>query len=434
MPQNLSRNQIIIIGIAGIVVLFFVLLFLGVIPGLKTDSQGGIRIGGGNDTAITLWGSANDKEAIQLLIDGFLKIQKGYKIEYTEFYDQESYENALLNAMATGNAPDIFMIHNTWLPKHYNKIAPLPASMLTLSQFQQLFPDVATYNFTGNGQIYALPLYIDTLALIYNKSIINAKGVAVLPTSWHDFQNIIPQLTQINASRQITRPGAAIGGSEKSIDHATDLLNLLLMQFVGNGTGEGADVKGNQLSALNFYTQFSNPSSAYYTWNDNLIYSLDGFANETTAVIFDYASQIPLIKSKNPYLNIGVAPMPQTGEDQVINYANYWGLTVSNQSKLQTIAWNFILYAAANPDASDLYLKSAQKPPALRSLIVKYKDDPDLGIFARQALSANSMYQTDSTAVKKILSNMIELILSGRLDTQKALDVMKSQIQDLNRQ
>ena len=432
MPQNLSRNQIIIIFVVGIIVLFFVLLFLGVIPGLKSDSQG-FKIGGGNETAIAFWGLAGDKEAVQLVIDEYSKIQKGYKVEYTEFSDEASYEKALLNAMATGQAPDVFMIHNTWLPKHYNKIAPIPATVLNVSQFNQLFPDVAERDFTFNKQIFALPLYIDSLALIYNKNTINAKGIPFLPKTWTEFQNIIPQLTQVNDARRITRSGAAIGGSERSISHATDLLNLLMMQFVGENTGQDADIKGSKLSALNFYTQFSSPSSAYYTWNDNLSYSIDSFSNETTAIIFDYASEIPLIKNKNPYLNIGVAPMPQADENQVINYANYWGLAVSNQSQLQTIAWNFALYAAANPQVNDIYLQTVQKPPALRTLISKYRDDRDLGVFARQALSAGSIYQADNLAVKQILSNMIELILSGRLNAQKALDMAENQIGDLGK-
>lgn len=432
MPQQLSRNQIVIIGIAGIIVLFFVLLFLGVIPGLKTGNQG-IKIGGGNDATVNFWGMAGEKEAIQLVIDEYSKIQKGYKIEYTEFSDEESYEKALLNAMAIGHAPDIFMIHNTWLPKHYNKIAPFSSTVLNINQFNQLFPDVAERDFTYNNQVFALPLYADTLAIIYNKNIINAKGIPFLPKTWTEFQNIIPQLTQINDTRQITRSGAAIGGSEKSISHATDLLNLLMMQFVGESAGQDADVRGGKLSALNFYAQFSNPSSAYYTWNDNLFYSINNFSNETTAIIFGYASQIPVIKNKNPYLNIGIAPMPQVDESHVMNYADYWGLAVSNQSQIQTVAWNFALYAAANPEVNDIYLQTAQKPPALRTLIDKYKDDRDLGVFARQALSATSVYQVDNLAVKQILSNMIESILSGRLNIQKALDMAESQIEDLGK-
>ena len=36
--MNLSKNQIIVIGAIGLIVLFFVLLFLGVIPGLKNPA------------------------------------------------------------------------------------------------------------------------------------------------------------------------------------------------------------------------------------------------------------------------------------------------------------------------------------------------------------------------------------------------------------
>jgi len=186
------------------------------------------------------------------------------------------------------------------------------------------------------------------------------------------------------------------------------------------------------LSALNFYVQFANPSSPYYTWNDNLGNSLDSFSQGQTAIIFDYASRISLIKEKNPYLNIGVSPMPQFNQDDPKNWADYWGLAVSNQSQKSSLGWNFILFATTNSQISEIFLQTAKKPPALRSLIEKYKNDPEMGVFARQALTARSWPQPDSASVKKIFSDMIESVLSGRLSSQNALEQAENEINSLN--
>jgi len=435
--MSLTRNQIIIIVLAGLIVLFFLLVFFGIIPGLKGPGTGSFGLpGGGYETELIFWGvtEAGDTSAIQLIIEEYLKTNKNVRINYRQFDDVLSYEKTLLNSLATGQAPDIFMFHSSWLPKHYDKVMPVPETFLPLSQFRQLFPTVVEQNFVLNGKVYALPLYIDTLAFLYNKDIFDAKSIALMPKTWQEFQNLISQLRQINILNQIVKPAAALGGSEKNINSASDLLNLLMLQFGSQMIDQYGKINfGNQgLQALNFYLQFANPSSPYYTWNENLHYSLDSFSEGSTAIIFNYASQIPLIKAKNPYLSIGVTLTPQpAGVSQPIDYANYWGLSVSNQSRNSNLAWNFIFSATTNPQISEIYLQAVKKPPALRSLIEKYKNDPELGVFAKQALTARSWPQPDSNVVKQTFSNMIESVLSGRLNSEQALRQAENEINEL---
>ena len=435
--MSLTRNQIIIIVLAGLIVLFFLLVFFGIIPGLKGPGTGSFGLpGGGYETELIFWGvtEAGDTSAIQLIIEEYLKTNKNVRINYRQFDDVLSYEKTLLNSLATGQAPDIFMFHSSWLPKHYDKVTPVPEASLPLSQFQQLFPTVVEQNFVLNGKVYALPLYIDTLAFLYNKDIFDAKSIALMPKTWQEFQNLISQLRQINILNQIVKPAAALGGSEKNINSASDLLNLLMLQFGSQMIDQYGKINfGNQgLQALNFYLQFANPSSPYYTWNENLHYSLDSFSEGSTAIIFNYASQIPLIKAKNPYLSIGVTLTPQpAGVSQPIDYANYWGLSVSNQSRNSNLAWNFIFSATTNSQVSEIYLQAVKKPPALRSLIEKYKNDPELGVFAKQALTARSWPQPDSNVVKQTFSNMIESVLSGRLNSEQALRQAENEINEL---
>ena len=439
ITMSLSRNQIIIIGLAGLLVLFFILLFLGVIPGLKKSGTDGFGLPSGNQYQLNLWGitEAANSDAIKSVIDEYSKISKDVGINYRLFLDTAAYEKTLLNALATGQAPDIFMFHSSWLSKHYDKVTPFPETLFSLNQLQQLFPTVVEQDFILNKKVYALPLYIDTLALLYNKDAFDTRAVTSPPKKWSEFQGLIPQLRQLNVLNQIAKPAAGIGGSEKSVDSASDLLNLLMKQFGSQMIDQEGKVNfGSQgLSALNFYLQFANPSSPYYTWNDNLLNSLDSFSQGQTTIIFDYASKIPSIKEKNPYLNIGVSSMLQffdATQSQPINYADYWGLAVSNQTQNSTLAWNFILLATTDSQTSEIFLQSAKKPPALRSLIEKYKNDPELGVFARQALTSRSWPQPDSAVVKKSFSDMIESVLNGRLGSQQALEQAENEINSLN--
>jgi len=437
MPK-LSRNQLIIVSIGGLVVLFLILVFLGVIPGLRPATQTKLK------AALEFWGTYDQRNAYQNVIDQFQALNSGIRINYRQF-DPNTYENELINALAASKGPDIFMIHNTWLPKHYDKISPLPSEKLNFSAYtNQLFPEVVAKDFTANNLIYAFPLSVDTLTLVYNKDILNQSGIALTPATWAEFQNIIPALRIVDKTGKISRAAAAIGGSDKSINRATDLLSLLMLQ---NGvqmvdsdftranfsqTVTGGASPG--LNALNFYTNFTNPVNSNYTWNDSLHYSLDAFAEGFTAIIFNYAYQLSYIKTKNPFLNFGIAPMPQIDSFNPVNYANYWGYAVSNKSSYSNLAWDFILLLTTNQANAENYLGQTQKPPALRALIQKYINDSALGVFAKQALTAKSWPQIDNNQIETIFSNMIESVINGRQTAKAALNQAEAQITQLIKQ
>lgn len=428
--MNLSRNQIIIIGAAVFVALIFILVFLGYLPGWRPP----VNKNGQKEITLSFWG-VEDQNAVRELIDSYSAINPNARISYQQF-DENNYERSLVNALASGKGPDIFMVHNSWLPKHWDKISPFPDTNLSLADLSDQFATVAEQDFVSNGRIYALPLYIDTLAFIYNKNFFDAKGVAIVPKTWNDFQYLVPRLREISQDKKIIRAAAAIGGSQKSVNNAGDLLSLIMKQFGAAMFDERAQranfSRSGGQEAFDFYLQFANPNSQYYAWNDNLRYSLDGFADETVGAIFNYSSVIPLIKEKNPFINLAVSEMLQLADaKQPVNYADYWGLSVSNQSRNPEIAGHFIQTVVQNPEIAEKYIQAVKRPPALRILIQKYLNDSYFGVFSRQALTARSWRRPDNAAVRRIFSDMIEAVLSGRISSTAAMDEAENKINNL---
>ncbi|MBI2035330.1 MAG: extracellular solute-binding protein [Candidatus Liptonbacteria bacterium] len=440
MPFTLTRNRIIII-----------FLVLALIAGVFIAVLLGKRIFVGKATvSLTVWGVFDDNKAMEKAIALYKSENRNLSIQYVNkayaLDDAESYEKELLDALASGKGPDIFMFHNTWLPKHIEKIAPLNEELQTALNFpfvnyRDAFPKVIEQDFVRGTTIYASPLYLDTLALFYNKDFFDKRGVALLPATWGEFESLVNKIKEVDAgTNNITKAGAAIGGSEKSINRATDLLSLMMLQrgvkFTDSSFGRAtfASIGGESgsrpgLEALKFYTQFANPNSPLYTWNERLHYSIDSFASGDTAAIFNYAHQIPVIKSKNPFLNFGVSSMPQlAGAPNPVNYANYWGLAVSNQSKNIPWAWQFILSATTKEKIAGSYAEKAGKPPALRTLIDKSRNDPELGVFVKQALTASSWPQIDNVLVETAFSDMIDAVVRGQLTPEVALNKAADEI------
>ncbi|MDD4412917.1 MAG: extracellular solute-binding protein [Patescibacteria group bacterium] len=424
--KNLTKQQKILFGFLAIIVIFILLVILGVIPGLKKNSPGGSSTA---TVELEFWGI--DKESVfSPLIEAYQASNSGVTINYVQV-DPDEYEEKLIDALASRRGPDVLMIKHNWLPKHFEKLYPIPAASLSVKELKEAFVDVVADDMVYQQKIWGLPLWIDTLALYYNKDIFNSAGVAVPPTTWQEFQSISRSLTEKNVNGEIQRAGAAIGTSS-NINNSADILSLLMLQTGstitnGNGSAVFNDTLGKQ--AANFYTSFANPASLYYCWNGSLPESITAFAQGKVAMLLGYNSDKALIEAKNPYLNYGVVAMPQSvkNPEVVKNYADYWALTVSANSQNTIPAWNFIFYLVNSQQAKQ-YLASAGKAPALRVLISGMQKDEGVGVFAKQALSAKTWLQNNPENNSAVLKTMIESIVRGYLTLDNAINQAASQI------
>ena len=433
MPTNLTQKQIIIIGAAVVLVIVGAIVFF-----LSLRSSGG---GAGSAATLTIWGT-DDSKAFDDVIQSYAGPGSGTQsqIKYVQI-DPAQYRTTLLAALAAGTGPDVFEIPNRDLSQWTSVATPIPATLATTFNqvtLQNDFPDVVSQDFVyggaaaGGGNIYALPFSIDTLAMIYNKDLFNTAGIATVPATWEGLQANLPSLRVTNAQGQISQAAFALGGSETSIDDAPDIVFLLMLQngaqmtsadgsSVTFATGaNGADTSA--LNAFNYYLQFANAADQSYTWNDGMGDAIDGFAQGKTAVIFDYSSALATIKAKAPFLNYGVAAMPQPANATVaVNYAKYNGLAVSRNSTNIAGAWNFVINLTTSPADENIYLKDTGAPPALRSVIATDLGNPTMSVFAAQALTAKSWHEANSEQFDSIMNTAIQNVLNSAADSTTAL-------------
>lgn len=432
--MDLSQNKLVLIA-GGLVIATLVLVTIIFL------SRGFGPSGGGQPAQLQFWGVFDDTNAFRQSISGYQAKNPQVSVTYRQF-SYEDYETALINAFASGKGPDIFMIQNNWLPKFQDKITSLPQQipgqktpLFTLKDFRDQFVDVAESDLVVGGDIYGLPIYVDSLALYYNKDIFNALGITRPPQTWSEFNDVVEKITIADSNSNISRSGAAIG-TARNINRSTDILSLLMIQSgvpMVDDTRTGADfskiVDNSDLgqTALQYYTDFADPAKRVYTWNGGLHYSIDAFQEGATAMMFNYSHQTALLRSKASRLNFAVAPIPQLDMGQSISYANYWAPTVSKFSPASQQAWEFLVYLSSAEGAIP-YLNTANRPTARRDLIDQQKGDLDLGVFAGQALNAKSWYQADSLAIENILADMIDDVNFGRKSIPESLRTAENKI------
>ncbi|HVM76813.1 MAG TPA: extracellular solute-binding protein [Candidatus Paceibacterota bacterium] len=426
MPTKLTQKQVIIIGFA-----FFVVLLVGVVvyfnlrPSSKTVTA-----------KLVVWGT-DDPQAMKDMFDAYKSANHGAEITYRQI-DASTYQTTLLAALAAGTGPDVFEINDHDLPLWENVVAPMPATNIeqfSLVTLQNDFPTVVSQDFVDGGNVYALPLSLDTLAMYYNKDLVDSAGIAEMPKTWDEFDTDVTRLRETNAQGQITQAGAAIGGSAASIPNAVDILYLLMLQ---NGTQmttptfSGASFAGTSggaspgLSAFNFYLQFANPGSPYYTWTDELGDAESNFIQGKAAILFDYAAAATDIKQKAPFLHYAVAAVPQpSGATISVSYPSYQGLAVARFGQVAA-AWNFVIGLTTDNSLVGLYNKETGTPSALRSVIQANANDPTLSIFGTQALTARSWHEADSGKIADVMNAAIVSVLNGSAESTKALQTAQA--------
>lgn len=424
-----SRRLVYVLGGSIAVFVFFAVIFIV----RNAGDVGGIG-GSTDDVKLQVWGVFDDRTAFDDAIRAFEKANPGVAVAYRNL-DFATYEKTVVDALAANQGPDIWMIHHTWLTKHQNKLVPMPealpgssAPLMTLRQYQDRFVDVASVDLVRNGRIYGMPLYVDTLALYYNKSLLASAAIASPPKTWADMLSAVAKITRRDVNETIQLAGAALG-TARNVNRSTDILMMLMLQSGVQMTDESGSsatfsrsVDGQAVGerSLQFYTDFANPRQQVYTYNDSQDYSIDAFVTGKAAMMINYSHQIPVIQNRAPRLDWGIAPVPQATTVNARTYANYWPLVVSANSKYPNHAWAFVYYLAAG-DGAIPYLNATNRPAARRDLIELQKGDTRLGVFAEQSLTARSWYQVDSSAMEKIFADMIDAVNLRRVSPRDAL-------------
>jgi len=184
-------------------------------------------------------------------------------------------------------------------------------------------------------------------------------------------------------------------------------------------------------SAVNFYTQFSNPTSPNYTWNRSLPSSYDYFVSGKLATYFGFASEIFSIQQKNANLNFDVTYVPQIKDAQKkIVFGHMYGMALVKQSKQISVAFSAIT-SFTEPASLTTLEKQTNLPPVRRDLLSAKPTDDFRVVFYNSALLAHSWIDPDPAQSTNIFRDMIESITSGRARVSEALSSANDQLNSL---
>lgn len=376
------------------ILIILVLTLLGLGFFIYTKVKTSIKVPSGE---IIWWGLWEDEVTISPLIAEYEAKNPKVKVKYIE-QSKQDYRERLTNALAKGTGPDIFTFHNSWVPMFKNYLDPIPVSVMTPSEFSQVFYPVIASDLTSGTGILGIPLGYDALALFINSDIFASYGKNP-PATWDDLRSLAIELTKKDDQGMIIQSGVALGRTE-NVDHWQEILALMMLQNgadLTNPTGRLAE------DALTFFTLFSASDGV---WDTSLPSSTAMFAGGKLAMYIAPSWRVFEILQLNPSLNFKTVPLPQlakgSSNQKDVTYATYWVQGVSNKGKNKTAAWEFLKFISSRDSLSKLYANASKQrrfgeayPRVdMASLLT---DHPILGSIISQAPNARSWYLQSRT-------------------------------------
>ncbi|MHB1118411.1 MAG: ABC transporter substrate-binding protein [Minisyncoccota bacterium] len=425
--------QFIVLGIFVVLIVFGMLAFSGRIS-LPTGKQD-INYG-----EVTVWGTF-PVNTMQSLIADKLRNERNITITYVE-KNKVTFSADLVEALAAGHGPDLFLIAQDEILRNLNKIALIPYESVTERDFKNTFVEEGEMFLRPEG-IVALPFTVDPIVMYWNRDILTNALIPAPPTKWSEFYTMVPRVVVRDGKGNISRSFASLG-EYRNVSHAKEILSILIMQAGGaivssqDGiltanltTAVDQSAQNPAAQAVNFFTQFSRSDKDSYSWNRSLPFSRSMFEAGDLALYFGYASEYQSIRQKNPHLNFDVAVVPQADQANTkMTFGRVQGFAmVKTSSNLGGAMHAAILLSSSDMVAG--VAQSAVLPPVRRDLLAIPSTTAVQSVFYDSALIARAWHDPSPTETDQLFQIMIDDIGADRLKVSQALSVAQSSINNL---
>ena len=445
----------LIFALIGVFVLAIVVVLITALSGSKDASK--------TDNTLTIWSPFDEGDVYKQISEQYLADNPTIKLsfKYVPATDAKEYEAKVVDAIASGTGPDIWLIRTDWLSKHQTKLIP-STKYIDLSNTKKTESETAQEYFGTNianqnirdGALYGFPLAVDSLALYINTKVVSdavsnlpesnsteAEKLSTTPTTWDELAIWSRLLTKKDARGNISVSGMALGTTGNTYAPVDSYLGLL-SEFGGSlftEDGKGVDlhlikvVEGkNQrpgLQALATFRSFARAGDQSYSWNAAMGDPVNAFVNNKLAMMLGYSTlSRDIFKAKKEFVDGKIIPLPQVSDPAVTNKrvdtANYWTHVVSKYSNKPATAWAYL--QALGGTGSQRYAQLTGKPSFIQSQEASANlSSSDLGgtdLFAQQAVFAPVVFKPDWQVSDEVIQDMLNQALISGQSLQATVD------------
>lgn len=417
---------------AGVITFFIV----AAVAGVAIFAISPNLFGGGQNqqpATVTIWGTVSSEDMNAVLSDAGIRDQELLTVNYANV-SADNLRNRLVNALARDEGPDALLMPHTQLLQLEEFLIPFGSQTYSPREFRNNFVEGAEVFLQPDG-VTALPFAMDPLVMYWNRDMLSSAGFVSPPENWNQVSNYVQAITEVDDADNINRSAIALG-TARNITHSKEVLSALFLQAENpvvttdssgdpaNGLTQPPENARQAEAALRLYTQFANPATATYTWNNNLPQDRRAFASNQVAMYFDTGQAIADVRNRNPNLNFDVARIPQRANGQPRTYARMYGLAlldrVAPQRRTRVLS---ALQQLTSSSVAESTLANTNLTPVHKQVVSEANPEEaykatllDAAVTARAWLDPNPE-QTD-----RVFADMIVDVISGQSSVSEAVD------------
>ena len=352
----MNTTRTVAAGVTGLVAALAVSACSSSGAAVAGDSAGSAS---GKGQTLTIWEMNGDltPATMKAINDQFEK-KTGAKVD-VQLQDWEGITTKLTTALASSNPPDVVDVGNTQVPSYAAQggLMDLTDHKADLQQ-GRTWLDGLVQPATVDGQLYGVPSFAATRAVIYNKKMWAAAGITQAPST---YQELTADLDKVKAKYTASDFSAFYIPGKYWYDG---------LQWVWDAGGDIASPDGKNWKAafasdkaqqgLNDFQSFQNTysSTASRTLDTEKPDQDQIFADGKTSAVVGNAWEIGVIQKDNPKItnaDLGTFAFPgRSGSAQPVLLAGSdWSVPVKSQHQDLALEW---LKIAASPEVQDTYV------------------------------------------------------------------------------
>ncbi|NCA95370.1 MAG: sugar ABC transporter substrate-binding protein [Methanomicrobia archaeon] len=365
----------------------------------STDSEGGSNSGAMTSIEFFGWGSAEEQENFQTLVDAFMVDNPNIQVIYNAT-SSDSYMTTLKNRGSS--LPDVFYMPDyefmQWADSGRLYDMSQDVTQEELDSVWQLSTDMYRYDRStstlGTGKLFALPKDLGPYVLAYNKTLLNqiisAKELSIglpspdVPMTWNEFRDYLKAIkTQdvfgigaYEMMHAIYSNNADYWDETVTTQTITSPNFVQAMQFIADlYLVDGVMPSPSQQNSMNAYQRFLN-SGSVFAWMG--AWDMKAFWN-TTDFEFDV---IP-------------TPVGPAAGAKSTSWVGSVGYAVSNKSNKKEAAMALAKYLAFNEESAILNYQLGQAMPNVKAIANNEWLDNE-GLTDRRLMPANKQLFIDT--------------------------------------
>ncbi|UOE43911.1 sugar ABC transporter substrate-binding protein [Agromyces larvae] len=281
----------------------------------------------------------------------------------------EDLRNDFIAQVPTGEGPDITVGAHDWLGA---LVAAGVVDTIDLGDKTGEFEQVALDAMTYDGQLYALPYSLETIALIQNVDLVGAEA----PATWDE---LIAKGTAAGTERPFVINTAGETGDAYTMYGFQTSFGAPV--FVQDDSGSYTSEVGMGGANGEAFAQWLGANGAAGTGilSTTVDYDINNELFNTGKA--PYTIQGPWAISAFPDVNVAVNPIPSAGGQPAAPFVGVQGFYLSSQSKNALLAQDFLVNYLATEDAQRALYEADPRIPAWTAIADEVASDPIIAGF-----------------------------------------------------